>query len=172
MTEVPRTLAGAAAMGACALAFALGPASASAASVVCGGTVARSALPNADKNELDYGVHCSEPIKAYSILATAPLDTFGAETNVEPSPGGQPGKLFSCEGRIPSMGFGCSGGDLPVGAWVRSSFVAQKGMCSQPKAPLRAFVVGVDANGNASEPFKLKTPRCPKPKTRRRHHAA
>ena len=169
MNEVPKRLATVAAMGACAVALAAVPATASAASVACGGTAARSTEPNADKNEIAYAIHCTQPITAYTIVLNKPIDSFGAETSVEPSPGGPAGKLFSCEGRIPSMGFGCSAGSLPVGAWVKSSFVTETGACAQPKKPLRVFVVGVDAKGNISEPFRVKAPKCAIPKKKKRH---
>ena len=173
MNEATKGLATAAALGACAVALAVLPATASAATVICGGTAAPSTEPNADRKEMAYAIHCTEPIMSYSIVSNKPLDSFGPDTSVDPSPSGQQGKLFSCEGRIPSMGFGCSGGTLPVGGWVRSSFVTQTTACFRPKKPLRVFVVGVDAKGNVSEPFRVKTPKCaiPKKKTKSKRHA-
>jgi hypothetical protein len=155
--------------GIAALAFAAAialPPTASASDVTCGGIAKRSTAPAATANQLDYSVHCTAVITSYSIVANLPIDAFGAETSVTPAPDGSTGKLFSCEGRIPSNGFGCNGGNLPTGAYVNSTLTPQFALCASPKHRLRLWVVGVDTKGGSSGPFMVRVPKCPKPKAK------
>ena len=164
-----RRLAALAGSGAVVVVLALLPAGASANSVICGGT-AKRAPDTTDRNQVEYSFHCTESLKSYTIAASAPLDSFGADTSITPlAPGGATGKLFSCEGSIPSMGFGCNSGDLPAGAFVSATLSPSRNICAAPTNRFRLFVIGVDTNGNSSEPFALRVARCQTTKRSRRH---
>jgi hypothetical protein len=150
----------------CALAVAAFPAAASANTVNCGGT----AKPGkGEPNELVYALHCTEEVKSFSIVASGLLDSFGAETTLTPAAGGPLGKLFACEGEIPSYGFGCSGGDLPPRATVGGTLVTDKPRCADRHNPLRLWMVAVDANGASSGAFPIRSPKCAKPKKTAKH---
>jgi hypothetical protein len=144
------------------------PATASASAATCGGATKKVVGAAAQPNELEYTIKCDSNITAYSIIVGSEVDSFGTETSITPVPGGADGKIFGCEGSIPANGFGCSKGLLPPGATLKGTFATAKSTCANPKKPVSIWMTAVDDTGSATEPFTLASPKCPKPKPKKK----
>ena len=141
--------------------------SASASSVRCGGTVKRAADAFAGPNSLDYTLKCNEPIQAFSVVTSKPIDYFQPDPTVF-KPDGEVSETghFNCEGFIPGPGFGCPGA-MAAYNHVTGVMATREGPCRVPL--LRAWAVvttqQLDSHGNpfttSSAPYRLAGPSCP-----------
>lgn len=134
--------------------------------VTCGGHVERgtdAAVPE----RIDYLFACSDAVKSYTIISSAPVGSFavdamvfqhGNDTIVE-------AESFFCEGLIPGDGFNCTGG-VAKGNDVHGSFELSAPVCDETAAVAstrpKVQLVIADARGATAGPFRLRGPdRCP-----------
>jgi hypothetical protein len=156
---------------ACVLAFValLAPGGASATNTIdCLGKTAKS--PDAP-DTLDYTFRCSEAITGYTIVTNRLLAAFEPEVLVTVgSPTGDPanGESFGCEGAIPGFGTSCNG-KASAWNWASSEVHTDAPVCSQKEGPLLVRLVVTDFDKRISQPFPLRSPKCPKPKSASKH---
>lgn len=134
-----------------------GASSASATTIHCHGTVAPLGT---NQRDLTYGLTCGEPVRGLTILSSLEVDEFSTTSDVLNSSFQVLGdQSFTCEGDIPSHGFGCFGF-----SWDRNmitgTFSIDQARCPKGKNRLQAWLVAVDANNRPSGPFRLKVPAC------------
>lgn len=72
--------------------------------ITCGGKIVPS-NPKKVGTDARYFVQCSEDIRGYSVVSSAPIDFFGTETDVTPTV--SQSATLQCEGTVPGNGFGC-----------------------------------------------------------------
>jgi hypothetical protein len=143
----------------------VGSQAASASSARCKGT----ATPQkADPLELDYQIKCSEEIKAFSIISTLPVSGFSVAPDVvDPATRQVLGdQSLTCEGSIPSNGFGCYGKALNPNLIV-GTMSTETPSCVLGRPQLTLWVVATDALSKSSEPYKLNAQKCPAPKKKK-----
>lgn len=132
--------------------------SASAVTIHCHGNAASL---GSDPTELTYGFTCGEPMRGFSIVSNLEVGEFSTTADVyEPNFGPADAQSFTCEGDIPSRGFGCFGF-----AWdhklITGTLAIDVPRCVKGKNQLLLWLVAVDANNKPSGPFRLKVPyRC------------
>jgi hypothetical protein len=162
-------LAGAIALGCCALALVAGPARAATpppSAVTCSGHADRGDDPTLpDRIDLAFG--CSGDIRSFTVLSSAPIGGFevSAEVYDHVTQAIVEGDSFFCEGLIPGDGFNCTGA-AHAGKDVRAAFETDEPVCSEtaPTERLKIQVVVSDANGATAGPFRLRGPqKCPQP---------
>jgi hypothetical protein len=165
-----RTCASAAVLACAALVFLPGSASAT-NTIECLGKTAKSADA---PDTLDYTFRCSEAITGYSIVTNRLLAGFEPEvlvtagTSADPAPG----ESFGCEGAIPGFGESCIG-KASAWNWAHSQIHTDALVCSKKEGPLLVRLVVTDYDKRISQPFPLRSPKCPKPKSAsKRKHAA
>lgn len=134
-------------------------ATASANSVRCKGTF----VPAGAAGDLTYDFLCSEDIKGYSVVSNLSVAEFSTTADVLDPTSGDPvsGQTFSCEGLIPSNGFGCSGSAINPNR-VHGTLATDARRCVRGYNQMRVWVVAVDATGVASGPQPLRAPKCAK----------
>jgi hypothetical protein len=160
----------AAVLACAALVFAPGSASAS-NTIDCLGKTTKSAD---DPATLDYTFRCSEAITGYTIVTNRLLAGFEPEvlvtagTSADPAPG----ESFGCEGAIPGFGESCIG-KASAWNWAHSQIHTDAQVCSKKEGALVVRLVVSDYDKRISQPFPLRSPKCPKPKsTSKRKHPA
>jgi hypothetical protein len=156
-----------------------GAPTASAASVKCRGAItpqevtapAPAKASKAGKTpvgrDFEYTFFCSEEIKGFAIVASVEIDEFSTTADVL-DPGSKqpvPDETFVCEGSIPSEGFGCAGKALTPNLITGKLSTSEK-ICAAGKSLVTVWLVATDAAGKPSEPYRLTTPKCPKPPRR------
>jgi hypothetical protein len=145
-----------------------GASAASANTVDCWGAVAPTATA---QTELTYAFQCSEPIKGFSIVSSLEVGEFSTTADVLDLQTMQPvsGETFTCEGDIPSDGFGCFGKAYD-GRMITGTFGIDSPRCVKRRNKLRTWIVALDLNGNPSGPQGLVVPpRCAKAKAVKHH---
>lgn len=177
--------------GLCLAAFAA-PGSASAATVKCSGDV--TPATKTTHKSFNYSVTCKDSggveemptkVDAYSIISTKKVGLFSTEVLVTDTAGEViEGESFGCEGPFPGFGFGCNG-RMSLGNFAAGQFELTDNPCTKKgrKRPFTAWVTvasdKINPNTSAttktsSEPFRLKTPKCPALKKHRgdgKHHS-
>lgn len=117
--------------------------------------------------DMDYQFRCDEPITGFAIATNRLVAGFEPEVLVTTGPNGDPveGESFGCEGSIPGYGFACSG-EASARKLVQGEFATSGAGCSRRAAKLLPMLIVSDSDGRVSEPFPLKSPKCPKQKRR------
>ena len=141
-----------------------GASSASANTVECFG----GASPNASRTDITYAFGCSEPIKGFGLISTLEVGDFSTTTDVLDS-AFQPvsGQTFSCEGNIPSSGFGCFG-NAEGSKTITGTFGIDEPLCVKRRNQLAIWVVAIDSANVPSGPQRLVVRAgCAKPKAAR-----
>jgi hypothetical protein len=149
------------------LAFAVllaAPGGASATNTIdCFGKTTKSADAS---DTLDYTFRCSEAITGYTIVTNRQLAAFEPEVLVTTGTIDDPaqGESFGCEGAIPGFGTSCIG---EASAWntAHSEVHTDAPVCSKKAGPLLVRLVVTDSELRISQPFALRSPKCPKPKS-------
>jgi hypothetical protein len=139
------------------------PGAASATNTIdCTGKTAKSADA---PDTLDYSFRCSEEISGYTIVTNRLLAAFEPEVLVTTGTTDQPaqGESFGCEGGIPGFGTGCIG-KASAWNWAHSEVHTDAPVCSKKEGPLLVRLVVADYVGRISQPFVLRSPKCPKAK--------
>lgn len=164
--------------------------SASAATVECSGSVTES--EKATEFEYEFGCldvqgieGQPEPLTGFSLISTKKTLGFSPDVQVfDPSGEVVGDESFACEGPFPGYGFGCGGtmstGQAAVGEYEETgpnTAVGQLELVGRPcnkKGRKSKWSVWITAATNrvdpvkgtskpvTTEPFKLKTPKCPK----------
>jgi hypothetical protein len=155
------------------LAAALALPSAAAAEQGCYGSL--KTLPKTAERDTGVGYEfaCTEPAKAFFLIATQELISFDVTADVfdpvDQGGGIRPDDRFGeCEGEIPSFGFGCAGTYSALGRLVRGNFDTTENPCARDKLSrkqlLHASIVVLSANGKLFGPYELVKPKgCPRP---------
>ena len=160
-----RACASAAALVVAALIVAPGSASAT-NTIDC---LAKSARAADDATALDYEFRCNEAITGYSIVTNRLTGGFEPEVLVTADKTDDPaqGESFGCEGAIPGFGAVCVG---KASAWnsPHGRINTDAPVCSKKEGPLLVRLVVTDVDKRISQPFSVRTPKCPKPKPK--HH--
>lgn len=187
-TRSPRSLIGiVVGTGLCLAAF-VAPGSASAATVKCLGDV--TPATKSTHKSFNYTVRCHDSggveemptkVDAYSIVSTKQVGLFSTEVLVT-DPAGEvvEGESFGCEGPFPGFGFGCNG-KMSLDNTATGQFELTENPCSKKgrRQPFHAWVTVASDKFNpntlavtktSSEPFRLKTPKCPAVKKQHGHH--
>jgi hypothetical protein len=141
-----------------------GASTASANAVECFG----GAAPNSDRTEITYGFGCSEPVKGFTLVSSLEIGDWSTTADVLDS-AFQPvdGQTFSCEGDIPSSGFGCAG-NADGSKTITGTFGIDSPLCVKRRNQLKAWIVAIDAAGTPSGPQPLVVrARCAKTKAAR-----
>jgi hypothetical protein len=148
----------------------LGPSAASASSVDCWGHVEQTTATK--QRVLTYAFACSDTIKSFSLVSNIELSEFSTVADVFDPATQAPveGETFSCEGFIPSDGFGCAGMSTGFHT-VKGTVDLSASRCVKRRNQLRAWVVAVDGNGASTGPTQLTVPpRCAKSKAKKSSH--
>jgi hypothetical protein len=161
-----RTCVSAAVLACAALVFAPGSASAT-NTIECLGKTAKTD----DPATLDYTFRCSEDITGYSIVTNRLLAGFEPEVLVTAGTSADPaqGESFGCEGAIPGFGESCIG-KASAWNWGHSQIHTDAPVCSKKQGPLLLRLVVTDSDKRISQPFPLRSPKCPKPKSSSKKH--
>jgi hypothetical protein len=161
-----RTLASVAAFAVTALI--LIPGSASATNTI--DCLAKSARAADDTTALDYQFRCSEAITGYTIVTNRLTGGFEPEVLVTAGTTQDPaqGESFGCEGAIPGFGAVCVG-KASAWNWAHGRIHTDAPVCSQKEGALLVRLVVTDFDKRISQPFGVRTPKCPKPKAKPRH---
>jgi hypothetical protein len=161
-----RTCVSAAAFACAAIVFAPGSASAS-NTIDCLGKTAKTD----DPATLDYTFRCSEAITGYSIVTNRLLAGFEPEVLVTAGTSEDPaqGESFGCEGAIPGFGESCIG-KASAWNWAHSQIIIDAPVCSKKEGPLLLRLVVSDFDKRISQPFPLRSPKCPKPRSSSKKH--
>ena len=140
--------------------------------------LAKSARAADDATALDYSFRCSEAITGYTIVTNRLTGGFEPEVLVTVGTTEDPanGESFGCEGAIPGFGTACVG-KASAWNWAHGRIHTDAPVCSKKEGPLVARLVVTDFDKRISQPFAVRTPKCPKPKpkTSKKHnkkHAA
>jgi hypothetical protein len=144
-----------------------GASTASASTLDCWGAAAPTSTVQTD---LTYAFGCSEPIKGFSIVSNLEVGEFSTTADVLDNTF-QPvsGQTFTCEGDIPSQGFGCFGGSYD-GTTTTGTFSLDAPRCVKRRNKLSVWLVPVDIDGHASGPHRLVVPpRCAAAKAVKHH---
>ena len=139
--------------------------------------LAKSARATDDPTALDYTFRCSEAITGYSIVTNRLTGGFEPEVLVTVGTTDDPaqGESFGCEGAIPGFGSVCVG-KASAWNWAHGRIHTDAPLCSIKEGPLVARIVVTDSDKRISQPFAVRTPKCPKPKPKpakehkRKHH--
>jgi hypothetical protein len=141
------------------------PSAASATNTIeCLGSV-KLAEDNPAPDHVSYAIRCSEDITGFAISTDRELAGFEPEVLVTIGTTTDPaqGESFGCEGGIPSFGFACVG-KATAWNWAHGEFHSTVAACSKQAGPLLPRVVVTDSDKRISQPFALRSPKCPKPK--------
>jgi hypothetical protein len=126
---------------------------------------AKSARAADDVTALDYQFRCSEAITGYSLVTNRLTAGFEPEVLVTIGTTEDPaqGESFGCEGAIPGFGAACVG---KASAWnyAHGRINTDAPVCSAKEGPLVVRLVVTDFDKRISQPFGVRTPKCPKPK--------
>jgi hypothetical protein len=140
----------------------LAPGSASATNTI--DCQAKSARVADDATALDYQFRCSEAITGYSIVTNRLTAGFEPEVLVTAgtTPDPAQGESFGCEGAIPGFGTVCVG---KASAWnyAHGTIHTDAPVCSAKEGALVLRLVVTDFDKRISQPFAVRTPKCPKP---------
>ena len=147
----------------------LGSSSASATNTIhCGGTTSL-AEKSLRTHSVDYQFSCSEAITGFGVATNRRLEGFSPETLVLDRATKSPanGESFGCEGPIPGLGFACVGTSTKP-RLVRGSFTTEATTCSKKEGRLESLLYVTDSDKRLAGVWKLKSPKCPKPKKKKR----
>jgi len=135
--------------------------------------LAKSARAADDTTALDYTFRCSEAITGYTLTTNRLTAGFEPEvlvtagTTEDPAPG----ESFGCEGAIPGFGAVCIG-KASAWNWAHGRIHTDAPVCSAKEGALVVRLVVTDSDKRISQPFGVRTPKCPKPKPKphKKHH--
>jgi hypothetical protein len=158
------------ALGLTLFCLAAGASTASANTVECFG----GAGPNSTRTEIAYGFGCSEPIKGFGLVSSVEVGDFSTTADVFDS-SFEPvsGQTFTCEGGIPSSGFGCFG-TAEGNRTITGTFGVDSPICVKRRTTLSVWIVAIDSAGTPSGPQPLVVragcaKQKPKPARHRKH---
>jgi hypothetical protein len=161
-----------AALIACTLAL-LVPTGASASNTITCSGATKLAERSARTPQLTFGFKCNEDLTGFTIATNREVATFEPEVLVTVSAGGAPaqGESFGCEGAIPGWGFSCPG-TSSAHHYVSGAFETSQAACSKKAGTLLPRLIVTDGDGRISQPFALKSPKCPKAKKHKKRRSA
>ena len=140
---------------------------ASASTLDCWGAAAPISTVQTD---LTYAFGCSEPIKGFSLVSTREVGVFSTTADVFDQTGAPvSNETFTCEGDIPSEGFGCFGIGYDTHT-ITGTFSIDAPRCVKRRNKLSVWITPVDMDGHASGPHRLVVPpRCAATKAIKHH---
>jgi hypothetical protein len=120
-------------------------------------------------HDVNYKFTCSEAITAFGIVTNRELESFEPETLVTDQTTKLPanGESFGCEGPIPGFGFTCIGKAGNPRA-VTGAFHTSAATCSKKAGKLRSVMYVTDSDKRLAGVWPLTSPKCPKPKKKKR----
>jgi hypothetical protein len=132
-----------------------------------------------DRSTMDYHFRCSEGIQGYTLVSSQPFASFGTENVVTDQTGAVVDKeTLSCEGLLPSTGFGCNGAMASLHT-TAGEFSTDGDPCGKAaaKTPFLLWVVvfasDLQGDGKAvmkpSGPLPLSAPKCRKSHKKKSH---
>jgi hypothetical protein len=162
---------------AASLVLLLTPRAAHASFVDCVGAAVHNS--KTDKSSMTYRFRCSEGIQGYTIMSSQALGSFGTENVITDQSNAVVDKeSFSCEGVLPSFGFGCNGAMAALHT-TAGELSTDSDPCGKAaaKTPLRLWVVvfASDMTGDGktvmkpSGPLPLSAPKCRKSHKKKTH---